>query len=283
MNPFGKESMAREQLRLQEDRALAAFCAAVSVLDSRPAVVLSRPDRDSPKGGCEAIVRRIGRDWAIEHTTFDCFPDQRLDSARLDALAPAIEVVGREFPGQRISISVPLGAVPVGKDWNALRDRFAEEVIRCLRAAPEQKGLWTFDLPGLFPVNVSMHPSVNRPGCYLGRYLSQETMAQQVGVIRSRLAGKRRQLESYHADGYPTALLLENDDIGLMDASSAAESFVTAAKNIDLSWLDEVYIVDGTYVPVPWLYPAKLGPRVYPLPEFEQFEAAQYRQTYGGG
>jgi hypothetical protein len=50
---------------------------------------------------------------------------------------------------------------------------------------------------------------------------------------------------------------------------------------VNLDAIDEVFIAETYRSPV-WIYPAKIGERVYPdLVQYEQFIETQYRLDYG--
>src|SRR5262245_55698126 len=127
--------MGREQMRKREDLVIEAFCNAIDILDGRRATIVDRPDRQpGDAGGCEAIIDRSGRRWALEHTTFDSFTDQRLDDARLrTVLDPALPTIAAAFPNLNVSVSVPIGAVQAGRPWDALQAQFASGVIDAIR------------------------------------------------------------------------------------------------------------------------------------------------------
>lgn len=276
--------MAREEMRKREDEVLTAFCRALAIIDGEPATIIDRPDRRLPgAGGCEAILERRGRQWAVEHTTFDSFPGQRLDDARLRAvLDPAMQSIAAAFPGWRITVGVPIGAVPTGVPWPSVTTAFADGVIESLQSLPETRLNALLDLPGLFSVRVFRRRPHPFPGCFLVRGLSEDDLGTRGQVIVRALEKKREQLRPYVEQGLPAALLLDNDDIGSMEPHSAAEDFRRVAVAANLSGVDEMYLVDSTMRP-PWFFPLKLGERIHPLPEFEDFFKKQYLLAYWSG
>ncbi len=278
--PATPSRMAGDEMRKREDRTIAAFCQVVALIDGAVARVLARPDRDTPgKGGCEAILVRQDREWALEHTTFDSFPNQRQDSARLmEALEPAAAAIAASCPGWRISVAVPIGAVPTGTSWAKLKASFEQAVIQALQALPDDAKNAEADVQGRFAVRIFRRRH-RLPGCFLVRDAPADQIAARAEVIVAALAAKRRQLQPYVTQGFSTVLLLDNDDIGLMEPFSAAESFRRAIAEMDLSIFTEIYLVDATE-PIPWFFPVKLGARLHPLPEFDAFHEWQYRQTY---
>jgi hypothetical protein len=267
-------------MRLREDRALEAFAVALEISDGQPGVITARPDRDGAAGGADAIIRRLGRDWAVEHTTIDSFPGQREDNDRLRRVfGPAREAIAEAYPALRITLGVPLGAVPTKTSWARITSTYSELVIAALQDHGDTPGNRLVTLPGMFDSHIFFRRS-RSPGCFLSREIDSSDLDGRVGVIVSAIESKHLQLAPYRAAGMPTALLLDNDDVGLMSPDALAEAFTRASSIASFEDLDDVYLVDAVELP-PWIYPLKLGPRSVPdLPEFKHFFDEQYRRGY---
>jgi hypothetical protein len=193
-------------------------------------------------------------------------------------LDPAARRIAAAFPGWWISIGVPIGAVQTGVSWSSVETAFEQEVIRALTGLHGSPAHVTTEVPGLFEITI--HRRQHRVGgCFIGRYAPKDDLATRAEVISRSLTEKARQLAPYAASGMPTVLLLDNDDLGLMEPYSAAESFRRSATSERLTSFTEIYLVDSTETP-PWFFPLKLGERLHPLPEFERFHAVQVRLTY---
>jgi hypothetical protein len=263
----------------REDLAIEAFCRILTLTEDGPVSVVERPDREPQRGGgCEAIIQRQGKRQAVEHTTFDILLNKRLDDARLRVLDPAAIAIAKAFPDCRITIGVPLGAVQSGRDWSLLCEAFQEAVVDALLGLPADSHHTNLTIPGLFPVTIFRRRPTRLPGCFIARKVSDEDMEGCSVNLISALQAKERQLRPYAIAGLTTVLLLDNDDLSLMDAHTAAWQFQVAHGQNPVS-IDEVYLLDGTERP-PWVYPIKLGDRMHPLPEFQEFFERQCHLYY---
>lgn len=277
--------------RGREDEALDAWCAAVSQIEGSAVTIISRPDRELPgRGGCDAIVTRGRARQAAEHTTLDAYLEQRQDTVRYrQVVVPLEERVAREFADSWIEIQVPSHAVPTGQDWEALKERLFARVCEAIRSMPIASfydlTFTQFEFPDIpFPIWISRQElGGNSPGCYVGRDAPQDRHEQLVAGIVRALEEKAQQLSAYKGE-MATVLLLDFDDISLLNQTVVAESFAKAAKERPdaAAAIDEVYLVDRRRRRGIWVFPVKLGSRIYPdLPEFLAFRREQFKVTYG--
>ena len=281
MSTTGRETEARE------DRIIDEFCEAVGHIEGIELKVVGRPDRDNPgAGGCDALVSRQGTTCAVEHTTFDAFPDQRSDSHRFRIVVSPLEnSISTAFPDSFIRVAVPVQAVPTGLSWPELRDRLHErcaEAIEQMEAVPPWEDRYEVlefgDVP--FPVYISRQHWPEDPGCLVMRSTPDDQKAALQDCIRTAVVAKRGQLRSYHESGNPTILILASDERALINDVVVAEAFVTALADEGLPEIDDVFYAESKRRPA-WFYPLKVGPRMYPdLPECEQYRSAQFRQRY---
>lgn len=98
----------------REDFVIDALCRFLSKVSDGPVRVLRNPDREDG-GGCDAIIDRVGRKQAVEHTRLESFQGQRADDAVFNEVVVPLEVGGeivRAFPDSYIEIVVPVRAVP---------------------------------------------------------------------------------------------------------------------------------------------------------------------------
>ena len=269
--------------REREDRTIDRFCKRLEAIEQLVVSVLKRPDRDNPgKRGCDAIIERGSRRFALEHTTIDSFLGQRADSDRFRrVLIPIEEEIRNAYPESWIEICIPAHAAPNGTNWSGITRALAEGCIRRIAEMGFGDYVPAFqpaDVP--FSVSILREPSSDGPTCFVMRAPPSNWTAQLEQDFARAIREKRDQLAPYQEQGLPTILLLDSDDIHV-NRRSLVEGFSRAAKRETTEAIDEVYITESSRDPV-WLYPVKLHGRVYPeVAEFPWFFRRQYLLTYG--
>jgi hypothetical protein len=202
-------------------------------------------------------------------------------------VARAIE---EAFDDSWVEMEVPVHAIPTGQNWTTLREALIARCREALQGMPiadyhdltRTRFDWA-DVP--FPVWISRQPRVEgeQPKCIIFRQTPADLHDQLAVDIRRALDEKTTQLGAYKAAGHPTVLLLDFDDIVLLNRDSVGEAFARATRGwAGTNTIDEIFLVDTGRRP-PWVYPVKLGERIYPdLPEFRAYFSAQYRSNYEG-
>jgi hypothetical protein len=235
-------------------------------------------------------VDRRGARQAVEHTTIDAYFGQRQDTARYrNVLVPLEELIKAEFPDSWIAIIAPAHAIQKGERWDVLGERIFGRLCETIRSMPiadhrdSKSTEFTFsDIP--FPIWIRRQGlGGEEPYCAIDRVAPADWRDQMVAGIVKTLKDKSEQLHPYRSDEVATVLLIDFDEISLVNQDSVAESFVHAGRReLDaFAIIDEVYLV--RWRPRgPWVFPVKLGCRLYPdLPEFQVFRRTQYEVTYG--
>jgi len=270
--------------REREDRAIRHFCERLAAIEEWGVNAVERPDREKPgHGGCDAIIERGDRRFALEHTTIDSYSAQRADNHRFrTVVVPLEDAIRKAYPDSWIEICVPAGAVPTGTDWPRLAETLKEGCTEKIAQMPFGDQSYEFQLAGVpFPVLISRERRPQDPGCFVMRHAPGNLKAQLLDNIARAIRKKRDQLAPYRLQGLPTILLLDSDETALINRHFLTEAFVTAANRETVDGLDEVFIAETRRDPV-WFYPVKLHSRIYPeLPEFQWFCHQQYTLTYG--
>lgn len=263
----------------REDKTIKEFCARIAAIEKVEVRILERPDRDNPgQGGCDAIIERGGKKFAVEHTTIDSFAGQRADSARFKKVVVPLEKVIREsYPDSWIEIAVPVEAVPTGTDWPKLSKALQRECLKIIPQIPFEDKSQEYHLDGIpFSVWITRRRAEKSPACYVMRVAPADQKKQLGKNMAKAIREKSKQLAIYRKDGLPTILLLDSDDFVLVNPQSLADAFGEAAKQETVTGLDEVYIAEADQDPI-WFYPVKFYEKLYPdLNEFRSYFRAQY-------
>ena len=268
----------------REDKTIEQFCARLAEIEQQKVEVIERPDRDNPeKGGCDAIIDRGGQRMALEHRTIDSYYGQRADTARFkQVIAPLEQSIRFCYPELWIEIAVPANAIPTGTNWEELAGTLCGYCKKAISKLPTDGRLHkvTFqDIP--FPLWISKDEGRYSRGCYVARVSPENLNAHLEDNIACALREKCKQLAVYRAQGLPTLLLLDSDDIALVNHHSLAEAFRRASGRETTNELDEVFIAEASRDPI-WFFPVKINNRIYPdLPEFNYFFEEQYFLSYG--
>ncbi len=267
----------------REDKVIEQFCERLSEIELQTVQVVERPDRDYPGlGGCDAVIERGNRRFALEHTSISSFLNQRKDDARFNkVVVPLEQAIPQAFPDSWVEIAVPVGAVPTGTNWSKMTENLRDGCISAIAQMQFGETGRKFEFEDFpFPVWISRYQTC-RSACHVMRFVSSKLKAQLENDMSRAVCKKRKQLAPYKKKGMSTLLILDSDDISLVNHYSLAEAFSKAAEGNKSDGLDEVFLAESDRDPI-WFFPVKLYDRLYPnLPEFRQFFEAQYFLTYG--
>jgi len=268
----------------REDRTIDQFCTRLSLIERQEVVVVSRHDRENPgRGGCDAIIERGGRRFALEHTTVDAIAGQRADDARFrQVVVPLERAIQAAHPDSWTLISVPTHAIPSDVSWGAIAEALLEGCIRAIAQMPYDGRWQQFEFQGVpFPVLISRRRDPRDPACHVMRVSPGNLEAHLENNMAHAIGEKRGQLAPYRRQGLSTILLLDSDEFVLTNRDSLADAFRRASTRENTDEFDEVFLAVTFLNPI-WIYPLKLDDRLYPeLPEFEQFFDTQCILTYG--
>jgi len=202
---------------------------------------------DTEQNAVEVIATKTdGKTVAIEHTLIQPFVGEKYDSkvftdafvARIDKNPDLVR------PERGLDVSVPVGALSKGYDWNEV----GEEVLAWLkanhRAAPEGYSrnvvmVGASSKNGLLPLTVTLH-SESLPGmvgyCLLSRNSAPKTLGE---IVEKALRNKIPKLIRTAAD--KRILLLEREHISLGDGAVLAEIERHTPHLPDLAAVDEIW------------------------------------------
>ena len=269
---------------LRQDRTIKQFCKRLAAIEQQQVHPIQWPDQDDPgKGGCDAIIDRGGRHFALEHTTLDAIMDQRMDDDRFrKVVLPTEEAILAEYPDSWVHVAIPVHAIPTKANWNKITQDLCKGCIEVLKLMPSDGIRRKFEFPGVpFPVMITRREDYGRPACYAMRIEPDHLETHLENNMIMAITKKRDQLAPYKAQGYPTILLLDSDEMVLVNWIDLAGAFRKAADRETLVECDEVFVAMTFLDPI-WIYPLKLYGRLYPdLTEFDFFHDEQCRLTYG--
>lgn len=266
----------------KEDSAVEDFCEQLSLIDGHNAYVKSRPDERGQAGAGQPdfIISRGGKDFTVEHTSVDTYPNQVFFEklwAKYFKPLKIEERIKQAYPKSFIHISIPIDVFK--KESEARKfdfEKFVQDLIGKIAETPKGRNgskKRTYHLP--FPVQISNDEGNGFVGCFVVQIVptyDEKRNADLESQMAKAVSKKRKKLSEAKARGENTILLLDSDDYALVNDWILADAFARAVSKDPsvLDGIDEVYIQHrrGNC----WLLPVQLGDRIYPeLPEFEEY------------
>ena len=149
------------------------------------------PDKtNTSTADIDAVAEAGSQRIAIEHTSADSLPDQRLHD---DRFMKAIGYLENELSGQlnyRLRVTIPFGSVPTGIYWNGIRDRLRRWILHDVPSLPYGIKL-DIRLDGVpFPLTVHKSSSCVH-GLFLARSLIEYTDFTQRLPVANRTKGTK--------------------------------------------------------------------------------------------
>ena len=227
---------------MDQDEVIEEFVSHLSVVRGVALTVTCWPDKcERSKQDIDAVAEGESLRIAIEHTTIDTVPSQRLDDARfLRYISSLRDDLEGTFEG-RVGVSVPFYALEPGTNWESLNVTLGTWLRKNLPKLPDGWGY--HNLPGVpFAVHITKRGSA-KPSIRFARFAPED------GTLGSRIASaverKARKLAPYGDEGYETVILIENSDFVLMNVGmvEAAVSDMVSRDEVP-SGLDYIWFAD---------------------------------------
>lgn len=207
--------------------------------------IIEWPDKNNTRtSDIDAIAEIVGKRIAIEHTSADSLPNQRLHN---DRFMEAIGYLEEELKGQincRLRVTIPFGSVPTGMPWNGVRDRLRSWILHDVPQLPYNDIVHGIRIEGVpFPLTVQKSTSVTH-GLFLARSVIEDTDFPQ--RIQSQIDRKALKLAKYRHSCDLLILLIENDDIANMNRGIMINAVKAAYCQYLPSGLDRIWYADSS-------------------------------------
>jgi hypothetical protein len=272
----------------KEDRAVEDFCEQLWLIDGQEVYVKSRPD-ERGQGGAglpDFIISRAGKDFTVEHTSVDTYPNQVFFEklwAKYFKPLKIEEKIKQAYPKGFIHISIPINVFKRESEARKFDfEKFVQDLIDAVAKTPKGrygKKRKRYNLP--FPVDISNDEGDGFVGCYVIQIVPTHEEQRDVELekeIAKAVIKKRKKLKEAKDRGESTILLIDSDDYALVNEEILADAFARAVGHDPavLDGIDEVYIQHRRGKC--WLVPVKLDDRLYPdLPEFDEYRYKQWK------
>ena len=207
--------------------------------------VVEWPDKNNTSTpDIDAIAETSGKRIAIEHTSADYLPNQRLHD---DRFVEAIGCLEEELRGRincRLRVTVPFGTVPTGTPWSGIRDRFRTWILHDVPQLPYNDIMHSIRIEGVpFPITVQKSNSVPH-GLFLVRSVTEDTDFPQ--RLQSQIDRKALKLAKYRDSCDMLILLIENDDIANMSRGIMIKAVEAAYCRYLPNGLDRIWYADSS-------------------------------------
>ena len=228
-----------------EDKVIEAFVMYLAGKLYPGLQIIEWPDKNNTRtSDIDAIAETAGKRIAIEHTSVDSLPDQRLHN---DRFMEAIGSLEEELKGRiscRLRVTVPFGTVPTGIPWNGIRDRLRSWILYDVPQLPYNDIVRNIRIDGVpFPLTVQKSTSVTH-GLFLARSVIEDTDFPQ--RLQSQIDRKARKLAKYRDGCDMLILLIENDDIANMNRGIMIKAVEAAYCQYLPSGLDRIWYADSS-------------------------------------
>lgn len=266
----------------KEDWAIQEFCEHLSRIDDQNVYVQSRPDgrgRTGP-GLPDCILNRLGEDYTIEHTFINSYQNQVFYEKLFAKYIRPLELedkIKTVYPDKLVHVHLPIDAFKRESDArNFDFETLTQNLIDAVGRTRETRNVGRtteFQFP-----NTPFAVHINKCDGWGITFVTQVVPIQreQVSVyltseMSRAIRSKGEKLRAAKARGEKTVLLLDSDDYALINYEMLAEAFERASSDRSLfEGVDEVYIQQRGGVC--WIFPVKLGSRMYPdLSEFQEY------------
>ena len=193
------------------------------------------------KNRTTADIDAIAGHIAIEHTSIDTIPNQRLNSARF------LKVIGnleQEFANLPFYLGITFEdcAITAGQDWIAIRERLKNWILTDTPNLSVDKPYAPYKVPGIpFTIYVTKNTDLSGRLSFSRFDPGDNTLSHRVKDLFSRKAAK---LNKYQRDGKTTLLLVENSDIALMSDYKLLNAIQQAYPDGLPDGIDEIWYAD---------------------------------------
>jgi hypothetical protein len=228
-----------------EDKVIEAFVMYLAGKLYPGLQVFEWPDKNNTRTpDIDAIAGTASKRIAIEHTSADSLPNQRLHN---DRFMEAIGFLEEELKGLincRLRVTIPFGSVPTGIPWNGVRDRLRSWILHDVPQLPYNDIVHSIRIEGVpFPLTVQKSTSVTH-GLFLARSVIEDTDFPQ--RIQSQIDRKALKLAKYRDSCDLLILLIENDDIANINRGIMINAVKAAYCQYLPSGLDRIWYADSS-------------------------------------
>lgn len=262
-----------------EDCAIEDFCEQMSAIEGGEVRVLSRGLPLHEGGASGAVVRRRGEDHALLYAPVSCCAReagrQRLFDDFIKSMGIEEEIEAR-FPDSLVHIYISSRAFKDGSRAGFDEQKFMRQLIAAVSSMPPSGRGEKRRQVEIEELSAPVWVSHSRPGagCFVVRQpptARPTTSAELAEDMSHAVESKSGCLKRAGAEGLRTILLLDASDYPSVDEYVLAGAFSLGTARVELTGIDEVFILHGRGVACRVL-PVKLGERMYPdLPEFHEF------------
>ena len=205
----------------------------------------SYPDE---KNRTTADIDAVAGQFAIEHTSIDTIPNQRLNS---DRFLKVIGNLGQEFSNLPFYLGITFeeNAITTGQDWLAIREALKSWILEDSSNLTVDKPYTPYEVPDIpFTIYVTKNTDRSKRLRFSRFDPGDNTLPNRVKDLFSKKAAK---LKKYQHDGKTTLLLVENSDIALMSDDKLLNAIQQAypeglPDGIDEIWYADTSIGDGS-------------------------------------
>lgn len=203
------------------------------------------PDEiDRENEAIDAIAEGSGLKLAIEHTSVDSYPGQRMHDARFHKIITSVkdELQG-EFDDY-ILLGVSPSSIPKGSELDKLKPilrSWLKTNIPKLPYCTKMEKHYVTDLP--FPISVYKRKSEQSMFYAPG---SAPDLAERgfEELLSTKITKKLKKLMPYKDRGYTTILLIENKDIAFMNTGIMIEGVAGAMAMLPEMTVDKIWYAD---------------------------------------
>ncbi|WP_413936908.1 hypothetical protein [Nitrospira sp. BLG_1] len=236
--------MTGESYPRPEDRVIEAFVGYLANTLYPDLKITDWPDkRNSTTSDIDAVAKSQVGCIAIEHTSVDTFPDQRLHDSRF---MKAIGCLEDELTGMvdcRLRVIIPFGTVPTGISWEGVRDEFRMWILDEVPQLPFDK--WTIVSIDGIPFSLTVHKSISDlPGLFLIRSgVENEDFSER---LKLQVDVKAQKLAKYRNSCNLLVVLIENDDLANMSRGKMIKAVEESYHQSLPHGIDRIWYADSS-------------------------------------
>ena len=201
---------------------------------------------------CDVIASIGIKKVAIEHTSMDCYRNQREEGALfLELFNPVKEVLEKELKvSGKFEISTDARINLKGFDYDKVRPLIIKS---CLEQAKKLKFGSPETAPNHFtilkipeiPFAIKLTRWKGKNSVNLCCHSLEEIQTELMAVLDKAVKNRGKKVSQYRNEGYKTALLIESQDLQLTDNFMIGQAFFNIIKNFPETELpDEIYLIN---------------------------------------
>lgn len=186
-------------------------------------------------------IDAIAGPFAIEHTSIDTIPDQRLNSNRFMQFIGNLEQKLVFLPFY-LGIAFKENAITTGQNWKTMRVTLKKWILEKSPHLPVSKPYTPYIVPGIpFEIYVTKDNDLSAEVRFSRFPPDDNTLPDRIRDLFNKKAAK---LLKYQATGKTTMLLVENGDIVLMNTWKLFDAIRNAYPERLPSGVDEIWYAD---------------------------------------